>query len=133
MNTEKIALKMADAIKADVLSVDKASPDVVAGYSLIGFGSGIYYGKHHEKILGFVESLSVCEDKKAFIFSTSGQIIKSYHQSLREAIKKKGFELLDEFYCLGYDTALDSKGINRWRPDEHDLKQARIFASSLVK
>lgn len=133
MNTKKIAQKMAEAIKADISDVTEFDPVKAAGYDLIGFGSGIYHGKHHDKILGFVERLSGCEGKKAFIFSSSGMIRKDYHNSLRGSLEKKGFDILDEFFCLGYDTALDSKGINRWRPDEEDLREAERFAASLIK
>jgi hypothetical protein len=32
-------------------------PAMLAEYDLIGFGSGIYYGKHHKTLLDFVAGL----------------------------------------------------------------------------
>jgi len=46
-------------------------------------------------------------------------------------LKEKGFEVVGEFSCLGFDTALSSKGINIGRPNADDLKAAERFAENL--
>jgi flavodoxin len=75
--------------------------------------------------------------KKAFIFSTSGQTGKTskFHQKLREALESKGFDIVGEFNCAGFDTYGVLKimgGIQKGHPDEADLKQAEIFAKGLI-
>ena len=48
---------------------------------------------------------------------------------------KKGFRIIGEFSCKGYDTFGPLKfigGINKGKPDEKDLKRAREFAKTLI-
>lgn len=76
MNTEKVAKAMAEAINADLRKVEEVTPAMLEEYDLIGFGSGIYYGKHHKTLLDFVAGLPQ-QGKAAFVFSTSGGALKS--------------------------------------------------------
>ena len=71
-NTEKVAKVMAEELEADIVQIAKAQPETLATYDLIGFGSGIYFGKHHKTLLQFVETLPPVTQKKAFVFSTCG-------------------------------------------------------------
>jgi hypothetical protein len=75
-------------------------------YDLVGFGSGIYFGKNHKVMLDFAEKLPKVENKKAFIFSTSGQTdnMAKFHRKLREKLQSKGFTFGVEFNCAGFDT-----------------------------
>ncbi len=57
-----------------------------------------------------------------------------YHRPLRRGLEKKGFEVVGEFSCRGYDTygALWLiGGLNRKHPDEQDLLRAERFAEQL--
>ena len=58
-NTEKVARNMANILDADLVQVKEADATVLEGYDLIGFGSGIYFGKHHKSFLDFVDKLPV--------------------------------------------------------------------------
>ena len=110
-NTERVAKVMADILDADLLKVKQVDASMLEQYDLIGFGSGIYFGKHHKSLLDFADKLPMLRNKKAFIFSTIGQ-----------------------FSCRGFDTswaAMIVGGINRDRPNTKDLKQAKYFARGL--
>lgn len=137
-NTEKVAKMMSNALNADLLQVAQVDVNVLAKYDLIGFGSGIYCGKHDKSLLEFVDKLAVLENKKAFIFATSGlrkmRSIHDFDKPLKEKLLKKGFDIVGEFSCRGSDTYGISKiigGINKGRPNEKDLKQAENFARGL--
>jgi flavodoxin len=137
-NTEKIAKVMANTLDAILLEVKQADASMVGQYDLIGFGSGIYFGKHHKSLLDFVDRLPVLRNKKAFIFSTSGlrkiRFIHKFDKPLREKLQRKGFDIIGEFSCRGLDTYRATKlvgGVNKGRPDAKDLKQAEDFASGL--
>ncbi len=71
-NTEKIAKVMANVLEAKLVKPQELDISTVAEYDLIGFGSGIYWGKHHKSLLNMVDKLPSQKNKKAFIFSTSG-------------------------------------------------------------
>jgi flavodoxin len=133
-NTKKVADVIGQALGAKIVrSTDAGSLDI-AGYDLIGFGSGVYYSKLHEILVSFVERLPEQREKKAFIFSTTGS--KTYsmraHEAFKDVLVRKGFQIIGEFSCLGFDTALSAEGINRGKPDAGDLKDAQRFAKGLA-
>ena len=133
-NTEKVAKAIAEELEADLIPTAKAQPETLAGYDLVGFGSGIYFMKHHKTLLQFVETLPAGTKKRAFIFSTSGDGKSKHHAALKEKLVNRGFSLGDEFSCNGWDTWGPLKffgGINKGRPDEQDLAAARAFAQGL--
>jgi flavodoxin len=137
-NTERIAETMADILDADLVQVKQADAAMLGRYDLIGFGSGVYFGKHHESLLDFVDRLPVVTSKKAFIFSTSGlrkiPFVHNFDRSLKQRLQRKGFDIIAQFSCRGYDTsraAMIVGGINRGRPNARDLQQAEDFARCL--
>jgi flavodoxin len=137
-NTEKVARVMANVLDADLLNVKQANVGTLAQYDLIGFGSGIYFGKHHESLLDFADSLPMVRNGRAFIFSTSGlrkiPFVHDFDKPLRRRLQRKGFDIIGEFSCRGLDTYRATKlvgGINKSRPNAEDLKQAEDFATSL--
>jgi len=137
-NTEKVARNMANVLEADSVQVKQANATKLERYDLIGFGSGVYFGKHHASLLDFVDRLPAVRNKKAFIFSTSGlrkiPFVHDFDRSLKEKLRRKGFDVIGEFSCRGYDTsraAMIVGGINRGRPNTRDLQQAEDFAGRL--
>ena len=137
-NTEKVARNMANVLDADLVQVKQADAAVLGRYDLIGFGSGVYFGKHHASLLDFVDRLPAVRNKRAFIFSTSGlrkiPFVHDFDKSLKEKLRGKGFDVIGEFSCRGYDTsraAMIVGGINRGRPSARDLQQAEDFARRL--
>jgi len=135
-NTKKIAEVMAETLKADLFDLKDVNMDVIGKYDLIGFGSGKYFLRPHKKLRNFVEKLDNVDSKKAFVFSTSGD--GKPMGWLEKNLSKKGFDVLGEFYCKGFDTYAFAKiihrgGLNKGNPDEKDLENARNFAESLKK
>lgn len=135
-NTKKIAEVMAETLKADLFDLKDVNMDVIGKYDLIGFGSGKYFLRPHKKLRNFVEKLDNVNSKKAFVFSTSGD--GKPMGWLEKNLSKKGFDVLGEFYCKGFDTYAFAKiihrgGLNKGNPDEKDLENARNFAESLKK
>ena len=147
-NTQKVAEVMAKVLDAQVKSPQQTSPEELNQYDLIGFGSGIDSEKHHKELLDFADELPQVTDKKAFIFSTCGAPMKfmeldkteftkyvaKNHSSLREKLQSKGYMIVDEFSCAGFNTNSFNKlfgGINKGRPNAEDLKHAEEFAQNL--
>ena len=135
-NTYKIAKRMAKVLNADLLGPDDFKTKDVNKYDLIGFGSGIYDYKHHISILNLVDKLSDLKGKKVFIFTTSGIIVKSQHDKLKEKLNTKNVILVDEFFCKGFNTNSFLKyfgGMNKNRPNNKDLNRAEDFAEKMIK
>ena len=56
------------------------------------------------------------------------------HSPLREKLQLKGYIIVDEFQCPGFNTNGFLRffgGINKGRPNTEDLKQADEFAQNL--
>lgn len=134
-NTEKVAKAIAEVLGAEMRKAWEVRPEELLSYDLLGFGSGIYYWKHHRALFKLLDSLPNVEGKKAFIFSTAGINVPFInHRKLRKALKEKGFEIVGEFSCRGWDTNgwLEKiGGLNKGHPDERDLERARKFAEGL--
>jgi flavodoxin len=137
-NTQKVAQAMAKVLDAQVKSPQQTNPEELNQYHLVGFGAGIDSGKHYKELLDFADTLPQVTEKKAFLFSTSGvtgeKKLAKDHSTLREKLQTKGYLIVDEFQCKGFNTNLFLKyfgGINKGRPNEEDLKHAEAFAEKL--
>jgi flavodoxin len=133
-NTEKVAKAMAEVLGAKLAQPEDVDPASLQEYDLIGFGSGIYMGKHHKAILDLAGRLPQ-QTKAAFIFSTAGSG-KNQHKALLELLRQKGFDIKGEFTCAGFDTFGPFKlvgGLKKGHPDAKDIEDARAFARGLLK
>ncbi|MCK5434202.1 MAG: flavodoxin family protein [Dehalococcoidales bacterium] len=133
-NTEKVAKAMAEILSAELVKPHDVDITALPKYDLIGFGSGIYFGKYHKSLLSLVDKLPVLKSKKAFIFYTSDRT--EPNRELKEKLLAKGFDIIGEFSCRGWDTWGPLKligGISKGRPNKEDLEKARNFAKDLLE
>ncbi len=141
-NTAKLANVFAEVLDAQIKTPQQINSRELQEYNLIGFGSGIYGYKHHKLLFDLVDKLPQVTNRKAFIFSTSGvtrkfaigHSIDDPHSPFREKLQSKGYMIVDEFNCAGFNTNNFLKlfgGMNKGRPDAEDLKHAEMFAQNL--
>jgi flavodoxin len=145
-NTQKVAEVFAKVLDAEIKTPQQTNPEELQNYDLAGFGSGIDAGANYSKLLDFASKLPQVANKKAFVFSTIGmpvgvsgqQKVEEYtskcHTALKETLQSKGYMIVDEFGCAGFNTNKFLKyfgGINKGRPNEEDLKHAEAFAEKL--
>ena len=145
-NTLKIAQVMAEVLNAAIKKPNEVKPETIKAYNLIGLGSGIYWGKHHQSILKMAEKFPEVKNLNVYIFSTTGVSNKGnfmhnvrygvshFHAFLRRILNQKGTTIIDEFNCPGFDTAGPYKligGISKGHPDKYDFKKARQFAQKI--
>ena len=141
-NTETVAKAIADVLDAQIVAPKNVDLNAIQEVDLIGFGSGIYSAKHHETVLELADSLPSATGRKAFIFSTTGapkiaitdDFVAKNHSLLREKLQAKGYEIVGEFSCAGFNTNSFLHwfgGLNKGRPDADDLDRAREFARTL--
>jgi len=60
--------------------------------------------------------------------------VKKDHALLREKLEEKGYRIVGEFSCKGYNTNSFLKfvgAMNKGRPNQDDLENAQRFARSL--
>jgi flavodoxin len=61
---------------------------------------------------------------------------KEMHASLKEKLMNRGYSIVDEFSCKGWDTWGPMKlfgGINKGRPNEKDLAEAKGICTGIEK
>ncbi|MBN1166865.1 MAG: flavodoxin family protein [Methanospirillaceae archaeon] len=145
-NTEKIANAIGRVLDAPVKTPEQVSAEDLSGYRLIGFGSGIYSGQNHESVLELVDALPPVKGTSACIFSTYGapdrlfqgerqkKFIAQNHAKLREKLQLKGYRVIDEFACPGFNTNSFLTlfgGLNKGRPNDEDIRNAEAFAEKV--
>jgi len=140
----KLASVMAARLGAHVISPTAATAEELETAGLIGFGSGIFDQAHHKALLNLAEALPAAHGRKAFIFSTRGVSRRQApsfhaedpHKALRERLLAKGFEIVGEFNCAGYNDnsfLILFVGMNKGHPDAGDIGRAEAFADSLLE
>jgi len=138
MNTEKVARVLAQILDAKIKTPQQTDPQEIQEYDLVGFGAGIDSGKHYQPMLDFADKLPQTDNKKVFIFSTAALTDNKKrgkdHSNLRKKLESKGYIVVDEFQCKGFNTNSFMRffgGMNRGRPNSKDLKDAETFALNL--
>jgi flavodoxin len=139
-NTAKIAQVFSEVLNARITTPDQVTQEELQQYDLIGFGAGIDSGRHYQPILDLVDKLSKVNNQKGFIFSTNAiqgvDKVKKDHSLLRDKLTSKGYLIVDEFSCKGFNTNSFLKyfgGMNKGRPNSQDLKHAEEFAFGLLQ
>ena len=138
MNTKKVAKVFAEVLDTQIKLPQDVASEELQECDMVGFGAGIDSGMHYKILLDFADKLCPVTDKKAFIFSTSAtqgeaKVAKD-HSTLREKLHSKGYIIVDEFSCKGYNTNSFLKylgGMNKGRPNTEDLRGAKEFAEKL--
>jgi flavodoxin len=145
-STARVAGAIADELGARVAGPDRVDLARSGAFMLIGFGSGIFHGEHHAALLALVDELPRAPHAKVFLFSTCGiparfarpEALADYssrnHAALREKLRAKGYEIVGEFGCPGFNDNKFLKlfgGFNRGRPNAADLGSARSFAKGI--
>ena len=132
-NTQRVAEVIAEVLGAQIKTPLQVDPRELEDFNLVGFGSGIYSGRHHESLLSLVDRLPIT-DKKAFVFSTSGVKSAKFHSLLSEKLQARGYIIVGDFNCKGFNTNSFLKlfgGMNKGRPSDEDLRNAKEFAINL--
>ncbi len=148
-NTIKVAKAMGEVLNAEIKKpseIDLAEFDKPGGldkYKAIGFGSGIYWGRHHIRLMRLVTEFKSLKNKDVFVFSTSGisnalnfplnvfNKCLHFHSPLKKILIGKGARIVGEFSCRGFDTYGFLKligGVSKGRPNTKDLENAKSFA-----
>jgi len=137
-NTAKVADSMAGMLGAEIAAPEAVPSTTLQHRPLMGFGSGVYYGRMHEGLYEWLQGLPDSPEPAtpAFVFSTSGLpwLAWFWHRPLKRLLARKGFRVLGEFSCGGYDTwgpLWLAGGLNKSHPNDRELERAREFAAGM--
>ncbi len=134
-NTKRLVSAIKDHL--DITLIDTANPEKVdlSSYDVIGFASGIYYGKFHNSVMDFAKNY-LPQGKKVFLLYTCGSNRpQKYTKAIQEIIDSKGCPVLGVYSCPGFDTFGPFRligGIAKGRPNEEDMVKAVAFCQEIL-
>ena len=107
-NTAKVARAIGSVLDAEIANPEEVSSTSLGQYLLIGFGSGVYYGRMHEALHDWLRGLpdAPVPTMPAIVFSTAG---------------------------LPWLSLWLIAGLNRTHPDERDLERAKVFSAEIAR
>jgi flavodoxin len=101
-NTRRVAAAMAQPLGATLLSVEEVMTLGGQALDLVGFGSGIYFGRHHASLFDLVRNIKSMP-LRCLVFSTAGisSLAGLWHRSLVRQIQRRGSDVIGQFCCPG--------------------------------
>lgn len=128
-NTKKLAEAIAQNEGAEMINAVTQQKADLSEYDLIGFASGVSFGKYYPQILKFMEN-NLPSGKKVFFIHTAGSPRESHNSAALEIAKKKQCECVGTYFCKGYDTYGPFKfigGLAKGHPNEEEIAGAVEF------
>jgi len=121
--------------KYDIALIDAARQRHadLSEYDLIGFASGIDFGKFYDCVEQFLKE-NLPEDKRIFFLYTCARVNRRFTETMRTEALKKGAVLMGEYGCRGYNTYGPWKligGMNKNHPSNDELNGAVRFYEAL--
>ena len=134
-NTYKLVKAISDKYPVATIDVTKEFVVDLSEYDMIGFASGIDFGKFYEEIENFAKE-NLPTQKKVFFLYTCAMDRKGFTDSMREIVEQKDGEILGEYGCKGYNTYGPWKmigGMNKKHPTEIEIAESVEFFSTLCR
>lgn len=128
-NTLKVIEAMTAGQEVDLIDVTARSAVHLEQYDLVGFASGIYYGKFSDAVVSFARQY-LPEHKKVFFVSTYGAPKVDATREIAAAVREKQATVLGHYGCRGFDTFGPFKllgGIAKGHPNAKELAAGKVF------
>ena len=132
-NTKKVCDRIATECGAELVeavSVDESFR--WEDYELIGFASGIAYGRFYDDVVRAAQK--VPKSKKVFFLYTCARNDKDFSSGIQKTVSDRGSDCIGSYGCRGYNTYGPLKligGMNKNNPSEDELKGAVDFVKDL--
>ena len=133
-NTRKLVEAIAD--KYDIVQIDAEKQKSVdlSEYALIGFASGIDFGKFYKSVEQFLVD-NLPQNKPVFFLYTCAKTSYRFTENIKKEAAKKGAVFMGEYGCRGYNTYGPWKllgGMNKAHPTKEEISKAVEFFESLL-
>lgn len=133
-NTRKLVEAICAQYGVPLINAAEQQRADLSEYDLIGFASGIDFGKFYESVEKFLIK-NLPEHKEVFFLYTCAKPGKRFTESVRHAALQKDAAILGEYGCRGYNTYGPWKligGMNKQHPTEEEIAYAASFYASLI-
>lgn len=132
-NTYKLVKGISERCEVTTIDATKQSVMDLQDYEVIGFASGIDFGKFYKEIETFAKD-NLPMKKQVFFLYTCAMERKGFTDSMKKIALEKDAIVLGEYGCKGYNTYGPWKligGMNRNHPTEEEIQSAVSFFESL--
>ena len=134
-NTRKLIEAISEKYQIDIIDAIEQKFANLSEYDLIGFASGIDFGKFYDAVEQFLKD-NLPENKAVFFMYTCAREDKDFTYTMRTEALKRNAILMGEYGCRGYNTYGAWKvigGMNKQHPTKKELDGAVKFYESLIK
>ena len=133
-NTFKLIKAISDKYEIAIIDAMKETRVDLQEYDIVGFASGIDFGKFYMEIENFArENLPL--QKEVFFLYTCAMDREGFTDSIKEIALKKDAAILGEYGCRGYNTYGPWKligGMNKSHPTENEIQECVNFYEKLL-
>ena len=133
-STQKLAEAIASQYDIDLVDATKRQTADLSEYDLIGFASGIDFGKFYESVEQFLDN-NLPENKRVFFLYTCARVSNRFTETIKTAVHKKNAIILGEYGCRGFNTYGPWKmigGMNKGHPSAKEIQDALLFTESIL-
>ena len=138
-HTRRVAKALAEGFQgaghtARLVSLKRATPQDALVGDLLGVGSPCFSSQAPTPIKDFLKRLPRLDQRRAFVFATSGGAPGRVLYDLTRLLRQKGAEVIGGFLARGelHHPAPCLHGRMPGRPNAADLAQAREFAAAVL-
>ena len=133
-NTFKLIKAISDKYEIAIIDAMKETQVDLQEYDIIGFASGIDFGKFYLEIENFArEKLPL--QKEVFFLYTCAMDREGFTNSIKEIALEKDAVILGTYGCRGYNTYGPWKligGMNKSHPTENEIQECVNFYEKLL-
>ena len=132
-NTRKLVEGLAETLDLTLIDAQECHQADLSPYDLIGFASGIDFGRFYAPVVQFLQE-NLPEKKKVFFLYTCAKVSDRFIRQIHEEAVKKNAVFLGAYGCRGYNTYGPWKwigGMNKNHPDQTEIQEAVRFVASL--
>ena len=133
-STRKLVEAIAEKYSVVQIDATKQQRADLSGYDLIGFASGIDFGRFYDCVEQFVEN-SLPENKQVFFLYTCAKINDRFTETIKAKSERKGAVVMGEYGCRGFNTYGPWKlvgGMNKNHPSAEEINGAVTFFEALL-
>ena len=132
-NTAKLVRYLSDRYGIVLMDAQAAQTLADEKYDLIGFASGIDFGKFYPEVTALAKKLS--PGKGIYALYTCAKDQAKYGSEIEEIARQRGCRYLGKYGCKGYNTYGPLKiigGMNKAHPDAEELEKACVFYEQIM-
>ena len=133
-STYKLVKAISEKYDIDQFDAENLHSMDLSTYDLIGFASGIDFGKFYPSVEQFLKD-NLPENKKVFFLYTCAKKNPKFTENIKTEALKRGAVIMGEYGCRGYNTYGPWKvigGMNKNHPSQGELEEAIRFYEVLL-